>query len=141
MPAPQHPRPSSRSRERQSASGPGSPDRKRLQSTHGEKAIERPGDRAHRVLQKSHFFCKVVAVHHHSAADSIAVSVQIFRGRVNDEIEAVFERPLHVGGGECIVCRSPDAAPPPGLRRAGRAPPPLPPQPPLYLLKHAAGSG
>src|SRR3954454_8735372 len=38
------------------------------------------------------------------------MTVEILRSRMHDEIEAMLERTLHIGTGECIVGGGPDAA-------------------------------
>ena len=47
--------------------------------------------------------------HHHDAAHHVRVAVEVFGGRVHDQIEAVFERPLRPGTGEGVVAGGEDA--------------------------------
>ena len=85
--------------------------RQRLEAAQRQKGIERPLDRADRVLQERQPLAQlVVAADHRDAADHVGMAVEIFRGRMHDQIEAVFERTLHirarkrvVGGGQHAV--------------------------------------
>ncbi len=77
----------------------------RLESAQRQKAIERPGYRADRVLQKRDAVAEflVALADHRDAGDEIGVAVEIFRRRMNDDIEAQFERALNPRARERVV--------------------------------------
>ena len=75
-----------------------------LQSAEREKAVERSGNRAHGVLQKCDLIAELLVFpDHNDAANHIGVPVQIFRGGMNDHVEAELDRALHPGAGESVV--------------------------------------
>jgi hypothetical protein len=78
--------------------------RESLQAAQGEKAVERPGNRANRVLQKCNLIAEfLVLPDDDHATDHIGVPIQIFRRGMNDHVEAKFDRPLHPRTGESVV--------------------------------------
>ena len=85
--------------------------RQRLEAAQRQEAVERALDGADRVLQELDALAQlgVVADDRH-AADHVGMAVEILRGRVHDDVEAEFERALHLGAGEGVVGDGPDAA-------------------------------
>ena len=85
--------------------------RQGLEAAQRQKRIERTLNGADRVLQKLEALAQfgVVADDRH-AADHVGMAVEIFRGRMHDEVEAMLERTLHIGAGEGVVGGGPDAA-------------------------------
>ena len=79
----------------------------------GQEAVERPGNRAHRILQKAQllapFRLAFFRADDGDAADDVRVAVQVLGGRVHDDVEAVFQRALHQRAGEGIVGHGDDA--------------------------------
>ena len=79
----------------------------RLDAAQHQEAVERPGDRADRVLQEAEPLAQsalaVAAADDGDAADHVGVAVQVLGGRVHDDVEAELERPLHPGAGEGVV--------------------------------------
>ena len=59
-----------------------------------------------------------VLAHHRDAADHVGMAVEIFRGRMHHDVEAVLERALDIGAGKGVVGGGPDAA---ALRDRGHA--------------------
>ena len=82
-----------------------------------QEAVERARDRADGVLQEGELFAELLVVADDGdAADHVGMAVEVFRRRMHDEVEAVFQRALDVGAGEGVV----GGKPPPGrLRDAG----------------------
>src|SRR5437763_11270668 len=67
----------------------------RLETAQREKAVEWRKDRADSVLQKAQALGElVICADGDYAADHVRVSVQIFRDRVEHDVEAKFQRPL-----------------------------------------------
>ena len=85
--------------------------RQRLQAAQRQERVERPLDGADRVLQKPQSLAQLgIAADHRHAADHVGMAVEIFRGGMHDQVEAVFERVLDIGTGEGVVGGGPDAA-------------------------------
>ena len=80
----------------------------------GQEAVERPGDRAHGVLQKAQllapFRLALFRADDGDSADDVRVAVQVLGGRMHDDVEAVFQRPLHQRAGKRVVGHGDDAA-------------------------------
>ena len=53
---------------------------------------------------------RLVVADHSDAADHVGMAVEILGGRMHDDVEAEFERALHVGAGKGVVGDEPDAA-------------------------------
>ena len=80
------------------------PQRERLQSAQRQKAVERPRDRADRILQKRDLIAELLVFSHDDhAAHHVGVAIQIFRRGMNDHIESEFDRPLNPRAGESII--------------------------------------
>jgi hypothetical protein len=80
------------------------PQRERLQAAHCEKAVERPRDRANRILQKRNLIAELLVLpHDDDAADHVGVAVQIFCRGMNHHIESKFDRPLNPWAGKSII--------------------------------------
>src|SRR5829696_6511897 len=91
--------------------------RQGLQPAQGEEAVERARDRADGVLQEGELFAELLVVADDGdAADHVGMAVEVFRRRMHDEVEAVFERTLNVGAGEGVVGGEPPSR---RLRDAG----------------------
>ena len=79
----------------------------------GQKAVERAGNRAHRVLQEAQllapFGLAFFRADDGDAADDVRVAVQILGGRMHDDIKTVFQGALHQRAGEGIVGHGDDA--------------------------------
>ena len=54
-----------------------------------EEGVERPRDRADRVLHEAHALPPPVVAHDHRAADGVGVPAEVLRGRVHDGVRAV----------------------------------------------------
>jgi hypothetical protein len=68
--------------------------------------------RADRVLQEGDLLAQLVVVPHDGdAADHIGMAVQVFRGRMHDEVEAELDRSLHIGAREGVVRGEPGPLP------------------------------
>src|SRR5437870_443313 len=75
-----------------------------LQAAQRQKTIERPRDCADRVLQECNLIAQfLVFTDNDNTANHIGMSAQIFRGRVNHEIETKFDRPLNPRAGKRVV--------------------------------------
>ena len=75
-----------------------------LRPRSARKRIERPLDGADGVLQEREPLAQLgVVADDRDAADHVGMAVEIFRGRVHDEVEAEFERALHIGAREGVV--------------------------------------
>ena len=69
-----------------------------------QKAVERPADAADGVLQKAELLGQVLPLaDDRDAADHVGVAVEILGHRMDDDVEAEVQRPLHVGRGERVV--------------------------------------
>ena len=78
--------------------------RERLDSAQGEERIEGTRHAAHRVLQVGDALLESLVVpHDRSSADGIGVPVQVLRGRVHHDVEAVLERTLDEGRRKGVV--------------------------------------
>ena len=85
--------------------------RQRLHAAQGQEAVERPGDGADRVLQEAEPLGELgVLAHHQHAADHVGMAVEVLGRRMHDDVEAVLQRPLHLGAGEGVVGDGEDAA-------------------------------
>ena len=66
-----------------------------LEPAHREKRVERACDRADRVVQERHLLGEFMVVAcDDDAADHVGMTVEVLGRRMQDEIRAVFERPL-----------------------------------------------
>jgi hypothetical protein len=85
-----------------------------LHAAQNEEAVERAGDRADRVLQEAEPLAQrrqpIAAADDGDAADHVRVAVEVLRRRVDDDVEAELERPLHPRAGEGVVGGAEDAA-------------------------------
>ena len=77
--------------------------RERFQAAQYEPAIKRRRHRARRVLQKFETFIQRRVICHKRAADDIAMSAEIFGGRVHGQIRAQLERPLQIRRSKSII--------------------------------------
>ena len=78
--------------------------RQRLDAAQRQKGIERPLDAADGVLQKAEALAQLrIVADDRDAADHVGMAVEIFGGRMHDEIEAVFERALQIRTGKSII--------------------------------------
>ena len=68
-----------------------------------EVAVERPGDRADRVLEEGDALGERVVVEGEEAADHIAVTSEVLGGRVHDDVRPQRQRMLQRGGGKGVV--------------------------------------
>ena len=85
--------------------------RQRLEAAQRQKRVERALDGADGVLQEFEAVAELgIAAGDRHAADHVGMAVEIFRGRMHDQIEAVFERALDIGTGKGVVGGGPDAA-------------------------------
>ena len=79
----------------------------RLHPAQREETVERPRDRADRVLQETEALgvlrVAIVAGDDRNSADDVRVPVQVLRRRVHDDVEAELDGTLHPGCGECVV--------------------------------------
>ena len=75
----------------------------RLDSAQDEPGVERPGNRAERLLQEEETFCDRRVVRRGEAADHVGVSAEVLRRRVHDDVRAEGERRLQVRSGEGVV--------------------------------------
>ena len=69
----------------------------------GEERVERPGDRAHRVLVEGDPLGEVEVAHDERAADDVGVAADVLGRRVDDDVGAERQRLLEVGRGEGVV--------------------------------------
>ena len=93
--------------------------RQRLGAAQHQERVERAQNRALRVLDELQPL-EIVVVHaDDDAADAVAVSVEVLRRAVHDQVGAELDRPLHARAGERVVddepsrralCASADAA-------------------------------
>ena len=77
--------------------------RERLQAAQHEPRVERPGHGAERLLQEVETLGERVVVRRHEAADDVAVTAEVLRRRVHDEVGAELERLLQVRRRERVV--------------------------------------
>ena len=81
------------------------PQGERFQTAQRQKAIERPADRADRVLQKSKLIGQILSIaDDRHAADHVAMAVEIFGHRMHDDVESQRQRALHDRGSQ-TCCR------------------------------------
>ncbi len=85
--------------------------RQGLQAAMGEEAREGIEDAAHGVVQETQTVGQIgVLAHHRGAADQVGMPAHIFRHRMDDDVNAEFNRPLHGGRREGVVGHGQDAA-------------------------------
>jgi hypothetical protein len=70
------------------------PDSQRADTAQNQKAIERRGACAHRVLQAADLLCQFRIACDDRASDDIGVAVDVFRGGVDDQVNAQAQRTL-----------------------------------------------
>ena len=80
-------------------------DRQGLQSAQHKKGIERAGDTAGGVLEKTQALRKLIVADHDGAADHVGMAVEILRRRMHDDVDPQFQGPLNPWRGEGIVDR------------------------------------
>ncbi len=91
--------------------------RQGLHPAQGQECVERPGNRAHGVLQEAQALGQFrVLADHRNAADYIGVAVEVLGGGVHHDVETQLQRALDPGAGEGVVGHAEDA---PGLADAG----------------------
>ena len=89
------------------------PQRQGLEAAQRQERIERPLDAAHGILQIGQPLAQLlVRADNRDTAHHVGMPVEILGGRVHHQVEAVFERVLHVGTGEGVVGRGQKPAPP-----------------------------
>lgn len=81
----------------------------RLQAPVGEPAVERRRDGADGVLQEGQSLLELVRVEGRHAHDHVRVAVDVLCDGVHDDVGAVVQRVLHVGGQERVVDHDQDA--------------------------------
>lgn len=81
----------------------------RLQAAVGEPAVEGRGHGADGVLQEAEALVELGGVVGAGAHDDVRVAVDVLGNRVDDDVGAVVERVLHVGGEERVVDDDEDA--------------------------------
>src|SRR5215471_20639950 len=71
-------------------------ERERFQTSQHEKTVEGALNCPNRILQEPHSVAELlVFTYNCHAADHVGMAVQIFRRRMNHEIETKFDRPLY----------------------------------------------
>jgi len=80
------------------------PERQRAQSAQGKEAAERIEHAAGGVLQEAKPVDEIAVVaNDRGAADDIGMTADIFGHRMDDDVEAELQRPLHDGRSESVV--------------------------------------
>src|ERR1700720_2054873 len=83
------------------------PQRQRFQTAHSQETVERTGDRANRILEKSqpldHWREVGPIAHHRDTAYDVRVAIEILGRRVDHEVESDLQWALDPGTGECVV--------------------------------------
>src|SRR5882724_5815209 len=77
--------------------------RQRFQTTHGQKAVEWPGNCPYRILQKRNLITELlVFAHDNDAADYVGMPIKIFGSGMDHHIETKFDRPLNPWAGKSV---------------------------------------
>jgi hypothetical protein len=90
-------------------------EREGLDAAEDEEAVLGSGAASHGVLEESDLLGERGVFDDHGAADDVGVSVDVFGGGVDDDVDAEVERPLEVGGEKGVVANGEHA----GLARDG----------------------
>src|SRR5262245_24066746 len=77
--------------------------RQRLGPACGQPGVEGRDDRAHGVLQKADALGVFLSGRNDHSADTVAVTVEILRRRMHDDLRAPFDRPQKVRTQEGVV--------------------------------------
>ena len=95
-------------------------DRQGFQSAQDKKGIERAGDAAGGVLEKTQALREVIVSDHDGAADHVGMAVEVLRRRMHDDVDPQFQGPLRPWRGEGIVDRRQNTPRPRDRRDGGQ---------------------